>query len=198
MKKIFTSGEFNDYKRISLNESRQPISDTIRHFYDSNIHYTKRETTVFISHKHDDLDDLKGIIGFLEQNYNVKCYIDSRDPSMPKITSGETATRIKQRIKQCDKFVLLASNGAIESKWCNWELGYGDAQKFKDHIALFPFKKKEEIYKGSEYMEIYPYIVKSYGDETYMGAFLRPGYYVCTKDQDGRDSFISLKTWLER
>lgn len=35
----------------------------------------------------------------------------------------------------------MATNGAVESKWCNWELGYGDAQKFDtDNIALFPIK----------------------------------------------------------
>lgn len=205
MKKIFTSGEFNDFKKSSLNEARQPISDSKQQFNESLIHYygttnyAKKKITIFISHKHDDLEDLKDIIGFLEKTYDVKCYIDSRDPSMPKITSGETATRIKQRINECDKFILLASNGAIDSKWCNWELGYGDAQKFKDHIALFPFKKKEETYKGSEYMQIYPYIVKTYGNETYSGGdSVQAGYYICTTDKNGRDFLIPLKTWLEK
>lgn len=112
--------------------------------------------------KHDDLDDLKGLLGFLEQEYGVKVYIDSRDPSMPKITSAQTALNIRERIKGCDKFILLATNGAIKSKWCNWELGYGDAQKFKKHIALYPIKpqgSQNNAYKGSEYMNIYPHIV---------------------------------------
>lgn len=39
-----------------------------------------QRTTMFISHKH---DDLKGIIGFLETNYNIKTYIDSRNSRMP-------------------------------------------------------------------------------------------------------------------
>ena len=39
---------------------------------------------------HDDLDEIKGLIGLLERKYNIKAYIDSLDKSMPKKTSGET------------------------------------------------------------------------------------------------------------
>ncbi len=39
---------------------------------------------------------------------------------MPKTTSGVTATKIKQQIKKYDKFILIATDGAIDSKWCNW------------------------------------------------------------------------------
>lgn len=125
MKNIFEQGAFRDYSRVSLNESRSPILGFSQ--------YEQRKTTVFISHKHDDLEDLKGVLGFLQQKYGVKVYIDSQDPTMPKVTLATTALNIKERIKQCDKFILLATNGAIESKWCNWELGYGDSQKFKKH-----------------------------------------------------------------
>ena len=188
---IFLSGEFDNYKRSSVTEARQSINESL-------YHYAQRKITIFISHKHDDLEDLKGIIGFLERTYNVKCYIDSRDPAMPKITSGETATKIKERIKQCDKFILLASNGAIDSKWCNWELGYGDAQKFKDHIALFPFKRENENYDGYEYMEIYPHIVKYSGYETYTnGEKVKAGYYVCTIGKDRINLITPLESWLE-
>lgn len=143
MKRIFDSREFRNYQISSLYESRGAISS--RTIYAS-------YTTVFLSHKHDDLDDLKDVIGFLQTQYGVKVYIDSRDPAMPPFTSGETAINIKSRIKQCNKFILLATNGAIESKWCNWELGFGDAQKFKDHIAIFPIKPSGATYKGTEYI----------------------------------------------
>lgn len=143
MKRIFDSREFRHYQISSLYESRGAIS--------SGTMYASY-TTVFLSHKHDDLDDLKDVIGFLQTQYGVKVYIDSRDPSMPPFTSGETAINIKNRIKQCNKFILLATNGAVESKWCNWELGFGDAQKFKDHIAIFPIKPSGATYKGTEYM----------------------------------------------
>lgn len=133
MQNIFDRGSFSGYKNSSrMDSARSEIKKSI---YES---ASQKQTTVFISHKHDDLDELAGLLGFLEQNYGVKVYIDSRDPLMPQVTSGQTAANIKSRINQCDKFILLATNGAIESKWCNWELGYGDAQKYQNNsIALF-------------------------------------------------------------
>lgn len=181
MKTIFEEGYFDGYANVRLDEARSAIP--IAHSQ-----YGYRKTTVFISHKHDDLESLKGLLGFLEKNYNVKVYIDSKDPSMPKITSAETAENIKGRIKQCDKFILLATNGAVESKWCNWELGYGDAQKYKSHIAILPLKPKgtsDYAYKGSEYMGLYPYIIYCDGSERYDdGTLVKKGFYVYDKRQD--------------
>lgn len=191
MRTIFEQGAFSSYSQVSLNESR---SSVLQHSQ-----YGVRKTTVFISHKHDDLEDLKGVLGFLQRIYDVKVYIDSQDPTMPKVTSAETALNIRKRIKQCDKFILLATNGAIESKWCNWELGYGDAQKYKDHIALFPIKPKgtyDSAYKGSEYMSIYPYVSYCDGTERYTNGNLIPrGYYVYTQEEYS-NRIIPLGDWL--
>ena len=191
MKKVFTTGDFREYRMDNLSESRQRVRDS----------YTilnKRRITVFISHKHDDLGDLQDIPGFLEKTYDVKCYIDSRDPAMPERTSGETARIIKKRIRQCDKFILLASNGAIASKWCNWELGFGDADKYDSNsVALFPFRRSNESYSGNEYLEIYPHIVKCDGSERYSeGGYVKAGYYVCYIE-NGRKTLIPLKDWFE-
>lgn len=193
MKRIFEQGYLNSYSQVSLYEARSSI---LKHSQFGN-----QKTAVFISHKHDDLDDLKGLIGFLKHNYNVDVYIDSQDPSMPVVTSAETAINIKERIKECDKFILLATNGAIESKWCNWELGYGDAQKYNKSIALFPIKPKgtfDKDYKGSEYMSIYPYIAYFDGTEKYTtGELVDKGYYVCTEGKT-KNNIISLGEWLSR
>lgn len=191
---IFEKRIFDGYRMDSLNESTQEIST--QYNYDGT-----RKTTVFISHKHDDLDEIKGLIGLLERKYNIKAYIDSKDASMPKNTSGETAKKIKDRIKRCNKFILLATNGAIESKWCNWELGYGDAQKFElDSIALFPIKPEgtgDYAYKGIEYMDIYPHITYYDGTERYSnGNPIKAGFYVST-DKDGNRTITPLEKWLK-
>lgn len=192
MKKYFDSGVFNSYKVNSLNSAMGDIQK-ICHTYG------QAPTTVFISHKHDDLGDLKGLIGFLEKNYNIKAYIDSKDPAMPKVTSGETAKRIKDRMNQCEKFILLATEGAIESKWCNWELGYGDATKLeKNSVALFPIKEKSKyFYSGNEYLEIYPHIVRAEKGDYYMdGKPIKEGYYVRYRKGDVY-SWIPLQNWLK-
>ena len=196
MKAIFEQGEFRNYRKNNLLESTEPISE-LNHSI-----FSEQKTTVFISHKHDELDDLKDLIGFIEANYDVKAYIDSKDSSMPKHTSGETATRIKKRIDACDRFIFLATNGAVESKWCNWELGFGDAKKFKNHIALFSMKPKDTsdfYYKGNEYMEIYPYITYFNGTEKYSDTneLIPKGYYVRYKEND--TYYIKkLSEWFKR
>lgn len=105
-KDIFDKTIFDGYRVESLTESAQDIIP--KYNFDGST-----KTTVFISHKHDDLDEIKGLIGLLERKYNIKAYIDSLDKSMPKKTSGETASKIKQRINRCNKFILLATNGTV-------------------------------------------------------------------------------------
>ena len=119
---------------------------------------------------------------------------------MPQSTSSETASRLKAVIKRCDKFILLATDNAIESKWCNWELGFGDAQKFKDHIAIIPIKKKggsDFQYKGNEYLFIYPYIAYYNGTENYTNGTLIPaGYYIVNQDKNGDKKIQNLSNWF--
>ena len=193
MKNYFVRGNFSQYRKESLNES------VIRHdgmqIHDS----FDTKTTVFISHKHDDLNEIKDIIGFLELKYDVRCYIDSKDPSMPEVTSKETAERIKQEIRKCDKFILLATEAAIASKWCNWELGYGDAQKLSDdNLAIFAISNVVNVYHGNEYMNIYPHIVQIERGDTYKnGQSIIPGYYICYKNNQGY-IITPLEEWLQK
>lgn len=125
-----------------------------------------------------------------------RCILTAVTPQSDK-TSRETAKGIKERINKCNKFILVATNGAIDSRRCNWELGFADAQKFNKHIALFPMKPKREFdweYKGNEYMMIYPYIVYSDGGKTYWNwKPIQKGYFVRTEHKEKNASIKSLK-----
>lgn len=193
MKNVFTHGDFSKFRTDSLAHSIQLVESR-------NIEFSTEKTTVFISHKHGELEDLADVIAFLESQYNVRTYIDSRDPKMPETPNGETASRIKSKIETCNKFILLATDAAIQSKWCNWELGYGDAQKFKmGNIALMPIGRLNVKYTGNEYLNIYPHIVKrELGESTYTdGRPVEPGYYVRRLDEDGTYHLTKLKVWLD-
>lgn len=133
---------------------------------------TSNETTIFLSHKHDEVEQLKDAIALLKK-FGVSVYIDHFDEEMPKHTSGITAQKLKKRIDENKKFILLATERAIASKWCNWELGYGDARKYIDHIALLVVKDNEAQWSGSEYLQIYPVICKKYywSDNDYIVEF---------------------------
>lgn len=123
---------------------------------------TAAEVSVFLSHSHDDLEMIdveKSIV--LLRKAGVRVYIDSNDTSLPPFTSEETARKIKEQIKLNKKFILVATNKAIYSKWCNWELGFGDAHKYINHIALIPISDNSTSWNGSEYLRIYPRIEES-------------------------------------
>ncbi len=96
MTEIFEEGAFSN-NRISDTRLSDVISET-RMF--SAGQKTQYKRTVFLSHKHDDLVEMKDFIGFLEKRYDVSVYIDSKDPGMPNNTSGETAIRLKSIIKK--------------------------------------------------------------------------------------------------
>jgi hypothetical protein len=53
--------------------------------------------------------------------------------------------------------VLLAINAAVISKWCNWEVGIGDAYKLhSDKICILPLADNSTTWNGNEYLQIYP------------------------------------------
>ncbi len=142
--------------------------------------------TVFLSHKHDEVTVLENVICMLK-SLGVLIYVDWLDEGMPKYTCGDTARRIKQKIKECKKFILLATEGAIASKWCNWELGYGDAHRYIENIAIMPItEKRGGIYSGSEYLQIYPIIKTKY-------EYITTDCYV-----EYAGNRISLINWLKR
>ena len=142
--------------------------------------------TVFLSHKHDEIAVLENVICMLK-SLGISVYVDWLDDGMPKDTCGETAQRIKQKIKECKKFILLATEGAIASKWCNWELGYGDAHKYLANIAIMPItEKRRDAFSGSEYLQIYPVIKSDY-------EYIVTGCYV---EFEGKR--VSLVEWLKR
>jgi hypothetical protein len=196
---IFERGHFDgsmiteSFAMESLNESM--IFDSVTAF--------SSKPTIFLSHKHDDLKDLQGVMGALK-DLGAKVYIDSMDNKMPNHTSGETALRIKEIIKYCDKFIILATDKAIESYWCNWELGIGDIHKYVEHIAILPMKEKGEgdyKYKGNEYLQIYPSIDYENGTGTYKdGSRISAGYYVSTPPikKGATRTITPLKDWINR
>ncbi len=158
------------------------------------------KVTIFLSHKHDEREALDSTISFLK-NFGVEIYVDWLDDGMPKHTSGKTAKRIKEKIKENSKFIFLATEGAISSKWCNWELGFGDSHKYIDNIAIFPIRNNYESYTGTEYLDIYPRIeyVEANTITRKIGGYFIEGYYIITPiDENGSSYYTQLVEWLKK
>jgi hypothetical protein len=154
---IFTKQQFESIARIkagsrglsaTLNESRT---------------FSKASsiTSVFLSHSHTDRSIVEQAKVFF-QNLGISIYVDWADETMPEKTNGVTAQKIKNQIISInDKFVLLATNNAIASKWCNWEVGIADPFKLPTKkIALLPLADNSGTWYGNEYLQIYPRIEK--------------------------------------
>ena len=162
---------------FSLNETKRILSS--RSAYSS-------EVKVFLSHHHGDDIILENVINELK-SLGVDVYVDWNDEGMPSTTSSYTAIRIKEKIRSCKKFILIATEGAIQSKWCNWELGYGDAFRYRDNIAVMPIKEaRDKTFSGTEYLSIYPIITNQY-------QYTLGTYYV---EYGGIK--VTLKDWLKR
>ena len=178
---IFTRQEFQTtaYNKarskgyVTLNESRTFSESTSR-------------TSIFLSHSHNDRTLIAQAKTFFE-NLGISIYVDWADETMPEKTSGVTAQKIKRQIQKNDKFVLLATNDAIASKWCNWEVGIGDTYKLSSKkIALLPLAENSGTWNGNEYLQIYPRIEKS-------------SLYSDTYNVHYPDGTIeNLSTWLNR
>jgi len=177
--------------------------------FSSNLNYTTRNTylnkafslneaktkaikTIFLSHSHSDADVIEPAVTLL-MSIGVNVYIDWKDGSMPAVTNAVTAAKLKDNIKKHDRFILLASPVAIKSNWVNWELGYGDAQKYIDHIAIFPTEDYNGQWKDAEYLAIYPKLDKVREYNIYSQR-MEDVYYIVNPD----GTKITLKTWLTR
>lgn len=152
--------------------------------------------SVFLSHKHSDIEYLERIRYILE-SLNASVYVDWADPSMQHPTDRNTAEALKRKIERYDKFIFIATDAAIASKWCNWEIGYGDAHKYsQDKIAIFPVKQDNRVWGGNEYLQLYPSIEYFDGTTKYKnGTPIPKGFYVYYRF---RREIIPLTRWISK
>lgn len=152
---------------------------------------------VFLSHKHDDKQVLLSIKRILEV-CGANPYVDWMDCNMPPITNALTAKKLKCKIDESQKFIFIATVDSLGSPWCNWEIGYGDAQKYnKKAIAVFPVKEDNGTWEHNEYLQQYPVIEYRDGSTQYIsGKQVKEGYYHIVPNKDGTNHLTPLKQWL--
>lgn len=63
-------------------------------------------------------------------------------------------------MKQSNFLVYVDSDNAKSSKWMPWELGYFDGYNSEKLGILVIRDSSNEIYKGQEYLNLYPIIEK--------------------------------------
>lgn len=171
----------------------QDISKGIqRPLFENRSRLGRAKMTIFLSHSHSDRDIIEDIIAFFVK-LNIDIYVDWLDPSMPAITSAETADKIKRKIKDLDKFVVLLTENSKNSKWVPWELGYADGVKNYGDIAIFPvLRSRFGNFDGVEYMGLYPQI-KEGSNENRRGPAVLPPSNVSKYGKFLSDGWLSQK-----
>jgi hypothetical protein len=170
MAEFITKSQLINTSKRDEKESVVKISSLIDKFTMSIKGRDTFEVSIFLSHSHKD-KDLVYFLFSIFKRLNVKVYVDWLDDDLSYPPTGETAIKIKRKIKENKKFIFLATNEAITSKWCNWELGLGDENRYIDDIALFPVADNSGIWRGNEYLQIYPYLDKTYKSLKYDNGF---------------------------
>lgn len=116
---------------------------------------------IFLSHSSKDKQLILGVKQLIEDSgYSV--YIDwVDDPQLDRANVNvHTADILRTRMKQSKFLVYVDSDNAKSSKWMPWELGYFDGYNSEKLGILVIRYSSNEIYKGQEYLNLYPIIEK--------------------------------------
>ncbi len=157
------------------------------------------QITVFLSHSHKDKELVEGFIELLAEQ-GIYVYVDWNDSSMPRITNGETARRIKERIRELQLFFFLATENALNSKWCPWELGVADSLKSWEDILIIPVADPSGQFKGNEYLQVYKHLELVWNKEAYIVTpnFPRVGQKIISESTIQEYGGTSLKGFIKR
>lgn len=116
---------------------------------------------VFLSHSSDDVELVLGVM-ILLQEQGLKVYVDWIVDTLLErnLVNRNTASILRNRMKQSHSLIYLATGNATHSKWMPWELGFFDGFK-TDKIAVLPIVgSANEGFEGQEYLSLYPLVSK--------------------------------------
>jgi hypothetical protein len=112
-----------------------------------------RITTAFLCHSHHDRNLVEKLVALFAAA-GVELYVDWQDHTMPPTPTKQTAEKIQAKIRDLDIFLYLATPNSSNSKWCPWEIGFGDSAKGKEKILVVPTRSSTGI-AGQEYLSLY-------------------------------------------
>lgn len=148
-----------------------------------------RSYDIFLSHSFRDAELILGLRNELV-DLDFSVYVDwIEDPTFDRSNiTPETAAQLRRRMRRCASLLYAVTEGAIDSRWMPWELGYFDA--FKGRVAVLPVRQDAtptDVYHGREYLGLYPYVTKNKISGTMTDALWVHA---------SRASYVLAKNWL--
>lgn len=114
----------------------------------------KGSKTAFLCHSHLDKNLVEGFVKYVKQK-GWDVYIDWQDNTLPSKPERATAEKIRSKIRSSDLFIFLATHNSMASRWCPWEIGFGDGVKFGNSILIVQTIDDRGNYHGNEYLQLY-------------------------------------------
>lgn len=110
--------------------------------------------SAFLCHSHHDEALAKGLVTLLGEK-GISLYVDWADHTMPSTPNKITAQKVKDKIRESDLFLFLATQQSMTSRWCPWEIGYADGVKRHQTIFIIPTSDSSGTHHGNEYLQLY-------------------------------------------
>ena len=121
---------------------------------------TTKTYDIFLSHAFKDAELILGVKVKLEK-YGYSVYVDwIDDPQLDRsAVTSRTASRLRERMNCCRSLFYSTTESSSKSKWMSWECGYVDGKRGRS--AILPLTETgSSIFRGQEYLSIYPYITE--------------------------------------
>lgn len=122
---------------------------------------TNENFDIFLSHSIDDSDLVLGVMVLL-QKQGLRVYVDwVIDKQLNRNSvNKQTASILRDRMKQSNTMMYIATDNSSNSKWMPWELGFFDGHK-PSQVAVLPLMDFEtQKFEGQEYLGLYPVVTK--------------------------------------
>lgn len=141
------------------------------------------QPSVFLSHSHADRDLVVPAVNFLASQ-GVSVYVDWMDTTMPPVTNVATAQQLQLMILANRRFLLLATENSLASRWVPWELGYADGAKGRASIAVLAVRETALAEAPNEYVHLYQEVALSVNFEWYLF------------EPNATEGYVPLRQWL--
>jgi hypothetical protein len=113
---------------------------------------------IFLSQTIRDAEIVLGVYDMLtELGYTVFCdWIEAPDPDRSRVTPANAAW-VKRKMSVSETMLFLDTQGAEQSRWMCWELGWFDGEN--GHVAVLPVVPDNiTYYTGREFLALYPIV----------------------------------------
>jgi len=113
---------------------------------------------VFLSQTMRDAEIVLGVYDLLTAiGYNVFCdWITAPKAHRDEVTPANAAF-IRTVMSASDSLLFIDTEGAVQSRWMCWELGWFDGANGR--IAVLPvLRDDQKYYSGREFLGLYPYV----------------------------------------